>query len=125
MLKVVHTDHHRVNETSPREMYRIKDDVVSLPCLFFAFCQWLIRANMQTYTATLSQYTTENGESSWKPFIANDIQLDFTMLDPHVRTLLHERAVTADGTATEYDVTFKCPDRHGVFKFVLDYWRPG
>lgn len=47
------------------------------------------------------------------------------MLDPHVRTLLHERAVTADGKATEYDVTFKCPDRHGVFKFVLDYWRPG
>jgi oligosaccharyltransferase complex subunit beta len=47
------------------------------------------------------------------------------MLDPHVRTSLHERAVTADGQATEYDVTFKCPDRHGVFKFVLDYWRPG
>ncbi|KAJ9108348.1 hypothetical protein QFC20_003509 [Naganishia adeliensis] len=105
VLKVVHTDHHRVNETTPREMYRIKVDV--------------------TYTATLSQYTTENGESSWKPFTANDIQLDFTMLDPHVRTLLHKRAVTADGKATEYDVTFKCPDRHGVFKFVLDYWRPG
>lgn len=30
VLKVVHTDHHRVNETTPREMYRIKDDVVSL-----------------------------------------------------------------------------------------------
>jgi oligosaccharyltransferase complex subunit beta len=29
VLKVVHTDHHRVNETEPREMYRIKDDVVS------------------------------------------------------------------------------------------------
>ncbi|KAJ9125623.1 hypothetical protein QFC22_000585 [Naganishia vaughanmartiniae] len=105
VLKVIQTEHHRVNETESREMYRIKDGV--------------------TYSATISEYSTENGQSSWHPFSANDIQLDFTMLDPHVRTTLHERALTADGQATEYDVTFKCPDRHGVFKFVLDYWRPG
>jgi oligosaccharyltransferase complex subunit beta len=29
VLKVIHTEHHRVNETESREMYRIKDDVVS------------------------------------------------------------------------------------------------
>jgi oligosaccharyltransferase complex subunit beta len=45
------------------------------------------------------------------------------MLDPHVRTALKESSSST--TATTYKSTFVAPDRHGVFKFVVEYWRPG
>ena len=51
----------------------------------------------------------------------NDVQLEFTMLDPHVRTALSPVA----GEPGKYSVTFRVPDRHGVFKFVVDYKRKG
>ena len=43
------------------------------------------------------------------------------MLDPHIRTAL-KPVVGSPGT---YSVTFRAPDRHGVFKFVIDYKRTG
>ncbi len=49
------------------------------------------------------------------------MQLEFTMLDPHIRTSLPP----ATGNAGEYSVTFRVPDRHGVFKFIIDYKRKG
>ena len=45
------------------------------------------------------------------------------MLDPHIRTALKEVSSTPSGTT--YTASFKAPDRHGVFKFVVEYWRPG
>lgn len=49
------------------------------------------------------------------------MQLEFTMLDPHVRTALKP----LPGKPGKYSVTFRVPDRHGVFKFVVDYRRKG
>lgn len=43
------------------------------------------------------------------------------MLDPHIRTSL----LPVSGSPGKYSVTFRIPDRHGVFKFVLDYKRKG
>lgn len=43
------------------------------------------------------------------------------MLDPHIRTAL----VPVPGVPGKYSVTFRAPDRHGVFKFVVDYKRKG
>lgn len=56
----------------------------------------------------------------------HDLQLDFTMLDPHVRANLNA-VESADKHAHEqkYTVDFKMPDRHGVFKFLVDYKRAG
>lgn len=45
------------------------------------------------------------------------------MLDPHIRTKLY--AVGSDATSTTYATDFVAPDRHGVFKFVVKYFRPG
>lgn len=45
------------------------------------------------------------------------------MLDPSVRTALHR--VAADARSATYATTFTAPDRHGVFKFVVRYLRPG
>jgi len=76
-------------------------------------------ADNQTYTITLAQYTG----SSWGPVYLPDLQLDFTMLDPHIRTSLKQ--VSSSSSGTTYSASFKAPDRHGVFKFVVEYWRPG
>lgn len=42
------------------------------------------------------------------------------MLDPHIRT-----ALEPSGEAGKYAVTFRVPDRHGVFKFVINHKRKG
>ena len=57
--------------------------------------------------------------NSWKPYVADDVQLEFRMLDPYVRTFLKP---LGDGTFT---VDFKVPDVYGVFKFHIDYRRDG
>jgi oligosaccharyltransferase complex subunit beta len=45
--------------------------------------------------------------------------VEFTMLDPHVRLTLGH-----DGRGA-YGGRFKVPDVYGVFKYVLEYRRPG
>jgi oligosaccharyltransferase complex subunit beta len=51
--------------------------------------------------------------------------MDFTMLDPHIRTALTEDRSARTPVGTTYKASFKAPDRHGVFKFAVEYWRPG
>lgn len=41
------------------------------------------------------------------------------MLDPHIRTKM------GSTSAGDYSVQFRAPDRHGVFKFVVDWKRKG
>lgn len=43
------------------------------------------------------------------------------MLDPHIRIALPP----VPGSPGTYSVTFRAPDRHGVFKFIIDYKRKG
>ena len=75
---------------------------------------------VQTYTAYISKYDPEL--DLWEPYSGiNDLQLEFTMLDPHIRTSLPPIA----GEPGKYSVTFRVPDRHGVFKFNVDYKRKG
>ncbi len=49
------------------------------------------------------------------------MQLEFTMLDPHIRTSLPP----VEEEPGMYSATFRVPDRHGVFKFDVDYKRKG
>lgn len=58
----------------------------------------------------------------WVPYKANDVQLEFTMIDPYVRQALKYDAKLDDGT---YSLRFTAPDVYGIFKFVVDYRRPG
>ncbi|KAG6332310.1 hypothetical protein ID866_6782 [Astraeus odoratus] len=99
-LRIESTTHHRVNEDAPPEMYTTNDQIV--------------------YTAYISAYDPET--SSWKPYSGiTDLQLEFTMLDPHLRIPLPPVA----GEPGKYQVQFRAPDRHGVFKFVIDWRRKG
>ncbi|KAF8589687.1 Dolichyl-diphosphooligosaccharide-protein glycosyltransferase [Ramaria rubella] len=100
VLRIDNTTHHRVGETAPREMYTTNDNVV--------------------YSISVSAFAPNTG--TWEPHShLDDLQLEFTMLDPHIRTALHPAA----GKPGVYNVTFRVPDRHGVFKFVVDYKRKG
>ncbi|GAA5989745.1 hypothetical protein JCM10908_002303 [Rhodotorula pacifica] len=58
-----------------------------------------------------------------EPYEANDLQLDFTMLDPHLR--LPIAVSPTAGNLLHGETRFTIPDRHGVFKLEIDHRRPG
>lgn len=74
----------------------------------------------QVYTIHISKYNP--AKDAWEPYSGiKDLQLEFTMLDPHIRTALP----AVPGKPGAYSVTFRVPDRHGVFKFNVDWRRKG
>ncbi|KAF7356741.1 PAT1 domain-containing protein [Mycena venus] len=100
VLRIDSTTHHLVNTTTPKEQYTTNDNIV--------------------FTAHISRFNPKT--STWEPYSGlKDMQLEFTMLDPHIRTALPAVA----GSPGKYSVTFRAPDRHGVFKFVINYKRKG
>jgi len=95
VLRVVHAEHHRVNESTAPFSYTIKDEV--------------------TYTIEIEEW---NGEK-WVPYSANDVQLEYRMLDPYVRTTLKSNG------KGKFSSTFILPDVYGVFTFKVEYSRKG
>eukprot|EP01121_Diplochlamys_sp_Union-15-3_P003497 TRINITY_DN1339_c0_g1_i2.p1 TRINITY_DN1339_c0_g1~~TRINITY_DN1339_c0_g1_i2.p1 ORF type:complete len:436 (-),score=70.51 TRINITY_DN1339_c0_g1_i2:60-1367(-) len=59
-----------------------------------------------------------NGKE-WVPFVTNDVQLEFIMLDPYIRTFLKP------DSKGHYSVEFKIPDVYGIFTFKVDYSQKG
>ncbi len=55
----------------------------------------------------------------WEAFKATDVQLEFIMLDPYVRTSLKS------GANGRLNTQFTIPDVYGVFKLNVDYQRVG
>ena len=78
-------------------VYRIKDDIV--------------------YSMIVEQLG-EGGK--WSPFVADDMQMEFMMLDPYVR-----KTMTVDKTTGRYVANFIAPDSYGIFKFRVLYRRVG
>lgn len=95
ILRTSNVKHHRVNETDAPAMYTIKEDV--------------------QYSIQIEEW---NGRR-WVPFAANDVQLEFRMIDPYVRTALKH-----DDKGL-FSTTFKIPDVYGVFTFKVEYNRKG
>lgn len=78
------------------KLYRIRDEV-----------KYELSAEISTF------------DGKWKPFIADDLQVEFAMLDPYQR-----RTLQGDGKGN-YNATFRLPDQYGTFAFRLVYNRPG
>lgn len=55
----------------------------------------------------------------WVPYRADDIQLEYFMMYPYIRTQLQD---LGNGT---FAVDLRAPDVYGVFKFLVNYHRPG
>ncbi|GAA6011546.1 hypothetical protein JCM10207_002654 [Rhodosporidiobolus poonsookiae] len=94
IVRVEESKHVFAETGEPVPMYRVKSDL--------------------TYTVKLSI-----SDSVSLP----DLQVEFGMLDPHLRVALP--AISSEGNTTTYQTTFRVPDRHGVFTLRLDYRRPG
>lgn len=77
------------------------------------------------YNISLSQWINGN----WEPFFSNDIQFELRQVDPYYRITMeqiNEDIGSANTNSTEYTTgPFKLPNRHGMFKFNLDYKRSG
>eukprot|EP00238_Polyblepharides_amylifera_P010320 CAMPEP_0196595432 /NCGR_PEP_ID=MMETSP1081-20130531/81089_1 /TAXON_ID=36882 /ORGANISM="Pyramimonas amylifera, Strain CCMP720" /LENGTH=376 /DNA_ID=CAMNT_0041920001 /DNA_START=221 /DNA_END=1351 /DNA_ORIENTATION=- len=77
-----------------------------------------------------SQYTVGNviqvsmeimqfSKGKWVPYLGNDVQVEFTMLNPMIRkTLSHD-------DKGNFFTEFAVPDVYGVFKLVVNYDKPG
>lgn len=61
--------------------------------------------------------------AQWGPYKAEDVQLEFIMLDPYYRITLPFEQVK-NGSAI-YGTVFQIPDQHGMFTFKVDYKRSG
>ena len=57
---------------------------------------------------------------SWKNYEADDIQLSFIMMNPYYINQMKK----IYGKPTYY-AKFRAPEKHGVFKFIVDYHRTG
>ena len=71
--------------------------------------------DMVRYTLALEEWDGK----SWRPFQPTDVQFEAIMLDAFVRTTLQP---TTNG---KLEAVFKLPERFGVFKFQVDYYRRG
>ncbi|KAI0567166.1 Oligosaccharyltransferase 48 kDa subunit beta [Gracilaria domingensis] len=61
----------------------------------------------------------EAQSGTWQPFVTDDMQLEFTMLNPWVRTRLQ---ASENGT---FKAKVPIPDQIGVYKLSVQYFRPG
>jgi oligosaccharyltransferase complex subunit beta len=69
------------------------------------------------YFIDIYEYDFET--ATWKPFLTDDIQIEFTTLNPYYRLQMKMM------NKPTYSVSFKAPDRCGVFKFIIEYRRVG
>ena len=69
------------------------------------------------FSIVIEQYSGAAHE--WQPFLASDIPLSFTMIDPYIR---HPLQPHPNGT---YTTQFQVPDVYGVYKYVVEYARKG
>ena len=77
-------------------------------------------------------FTGKNGpRQKWVPFDGKDVQVEWTMLDPHVRKTLQPPVAgtppSEDGFVRNATFlgTLDAPDVYGAFKLTLTYRRPG
>jgi oligosaccharyltransferase complex subunit beta len=88
------------------KVYRVRDDVV-----YSVFLEEYVHGSPDAEGA-------EKG-GRWVPFTADDVQMEFVMLDPYIRkTLSH------DGKG-QYSTKITTPDVYGVYKFRIMYRRVG
>lgn len=77
-------------------VYRIKDEIV--------------------YSMIVERFE----DDQWQPFCANDMQMEFVMLDAYVL-----KTMTCDPNSGKFVAQFVAPDSYGVFKFRVLYRREG
>lgn len=93
-------------EKTQKEQYRIGEDMV--------------------YELVLSEWNGDKWTAP-SPAALTDLQLEVTMLDPHLRIPVSASTELSNRSSTSrtYTARFKLPDRHGVFTLLVDHRRQG
>ncbi|PIN02319.1 Oligosaccharyltransferase, beta subunit [Handroanthus impetiginosus] len=94
-LKAANVRHHKVGEVDEPSVYRIKDDL--------------------DYSVEVYEWSG----TSWQPYVADDLQVQFYMMSPYVLKTL------STDQKGHYYTSFKVPDVYGVFQFKVEYQRLG
>ncbi|OVA06405.1 UbiB domain [Macleaya cordata] len=94
-LKAVNVRHHKVGDTAEPAIYRINDDL--------------------EYSVEIYEWSG----TSWEPYVANDVQVQFYMMSPYVL-----KTLSTDQKGL-YSTSFRIPDVYGVFQFKVEYQRLG
>ncbi|KAL5169180.1 Dolichyl-diphosphooligosaccharide--protein glycosyltransferase subunit [Glycine soja] len=94
-LKAVHVQHHKVGEANEPAIYRINDN---------------LEYSVEVY---------EWSGTTWEPYVADDVQVQFYMMSPYVL-----KTLSTDGKG-HYFTSFKVPDVYGVFQFKVEYEKLG
>ncbi|CAK8576553.1 unnamed protein product [Lathyrus sativus] len=94
-LKAVNVQHHKVGETNEPSIYRINDDL--------------------EYSVEIYEWSG----TTWEPYVADDVQVQFYMMSPYVLKNL------SNDKKGRYFTSFKVPDVYGVFQFKVEYNRLG
>ncbi|KAH8581780.1 dolichyl-diphosphooligosaccharide-glycosyltransferase beta subunit [Cryptosporidium sp. chipmunk genotype I] len=71
------------------------------------------------FSAKFYKFTNDK----WENYNSEDIQLEFTMLDPYIRTYLKQSV--DESQSSTFSSTFKIPEVWGVYKFVINHKRIG
>ena len=114
--------HHKSDGSPPDVILHEKERPNDLPSSLYPDPE--ITRNSLVYRIkdelVFSMVVEEYMDGAWVPFVAQDMQLEFVMLDPHVRTTMQ-----ADPKTGKTVATFTAPDNYGIFKFRVLYRRPG
>jgi oligosaccharyltransferase complex subunit beta len=108
VLKSSNMNHHLVGKTDPEASYRINDQVI-----------FSIDLTECSRVEGCKPYSSSSSSSSSLSSDNAAVQVELVMLDPYIR-----KTLTDSGNGTFY-TEIKVPDVYGVFKWVLDYRRPG
>ncbi|OWZ17491.1 Dolichyl-diphosphooligosaccharide-protein glycosyltransferase, partial [Phytophthora megakarya] len=120
VLRMTNVKHHREDGSQPAKMLsdanRGDQPITLYPDAEVARDSLVYRVK-DNLTYSLDLHELKDGK--WLPYKADDVQLEFVMLDPHVRTTL-----THDNKG-HFSVTFQAPDVYGIFLFRVMYRRLG
>lgn len=122
VLRFTDVTHHKSDGTPPDVILHEKHRPNDLPSSLYPDPE--ITRNSLVYRIkdelVFSMVVEEYQRGEWVPFGADDMQLEFVMLDPHVRTTM-----VNDPSTGKFVATFVAPDNYGIFKFRVLYRRPG
>lgn len=120
VLRATNVQHHREDGSSPDKMLkdsqRADQPLTLYPDAEIARDSLVYRVK-DNLTYSFDIHELKDGQ--WVPFAASDVQLEFVMLDPHVR-----KTMGHDGKG-HFSVTFEAPDTYGIFLFRVMYRRLG
>lgn len=100
VLRAQNLRYHTDREGAETDGFRVKDDI----------------------EFNLDVQVWDGDRGVWGEYSVDDMQLEFVMLNPWVRTRL---APTGNGDNSTYAAVVPVPDQIGIYKFRIAYYRPG